>query len=221
MNRILTAILAFAFSIIAGVAFADSLYNIYKNKVKGTRQEKNSHLSLTSDLPQAPPPVISEHDLITIIIDETAVGSGSASHEVDRSTDANFDVNKWFQINKGLKTSIPDTLPEADVTSEWKSEGKGSSSRKSSIRSKIRVMVKQVYPNGNLLIEGRSSHTIGTDDNQIIVTGIIQTSDVTQNKTVTSSMVYDLRVVYTGTGFSSDAANPGWMTRFVNRFWPF
>ena len=207
--------------IIPAVAFADSLFNMYRNKVKGTKEEKTAALDPVSDLPAAPPPSIRERDLITVLIEERAIGTGTSSSATAKNTDFDFSIDRWFNIRKGWKTGTAENIPKAQGGASWETEGSGKIDRRSTLQAKVKVMVMQVYPNGNLLIEGQSTVTIGEETNRIIITGIIQTRDISQRLEVYSSSVYDLRVVYNGTGMITDATNPGWLSRFINRFWPF
>ncbi len=221
MKKATIALLSIAFCIAANAAFADSLFNMYRNKVKGTKEEKTAALDPISDHPAPPPPAVQERDLITVLVEERAIGTGTSSSATAKNTDFDLSIDRWFNIRKGWKTGIAENLPKAQGGASWETEGSGKIDRRSTLQTKVKVMVMQVYPNGNLLIEGQSTVTIGEETNRIIITGIIQTRDITQRLEVYSSNVYDLRVVYNGTGMVTDATKPGSLSRFINRFWPF
>jgi flagellar L-ring protein precursor FlgH len=221
MKRAFAIAAVLAFCVAAQSVLADNLYNEYRKKVSALTGDSGVLLSPMEDSPGVPPVPIKERDLVTVIVEERAIGSGTSASSTSKNTEADLTVDKWFQIQKGWKTSIPTTLPEADVSAEWKAEGAGKVDRRSLLQAKVKVMVMQVYPNGNLLIEGRSTVTIGDETNQVVVTGVIRSKDVNTRMEITSTNVYDLRVVYNGTGMVTDAANPGWLTKFITKFWPF
>jgi flagellar L-ring protein FlgH len=221
MKRVITIIALVAACVAVQSVLADNLYNEYRDKVKAMTGESGVLLSPMEDAPAIPPIPIKERDLITVWIEERAVGSGTSKTSAAKTSEGELSVDKWFQIQKGWKTSIPTVLPEADAKADWEAAGEGKIDRRSTLTAKVKVMVMQVYPNGNLLIEGRSTVTIGEETNQVIVTGIVRSKDVSSRMDIYSSNVYDLRVVYNGTGMVTDASSPGWLTRFMTKFWPF
>lgn len=222
MKRFVILLAIFMFASVSGDALADSLYRKQKEENAGNKHAKEADRSLVADRPAPPPPLISEHDLITVIVEEKTIGSGLSTSETRKSSELDFQVDKWFQINKGWKTSKPTVLPEAAGEAEFSTEGHGKSTRSSSLYAKIQAMVVQVYPNGNLLIEARKTVTLNHETEHLILTGVIRSEDVSsRTRQINSNKVFDLRVVYSGTGQVSDASSPGWLTRFLNRFWPF
>ena len=220
LNRNFNVIIfIFVIVITAQVALANNLFRRYSDPARQPSEVSMRHP--LSDIPAPPPPVIQANDLITVIIEERASGSGSGTSSTSKEAGLDFSVDDWFHIRKGWKTAIPSTLPNAQADASYEFSGSGRNTKESSLQARVKVMVKQVYPNGNLLVEGRSQTTIGDETNMIIISGIVQSEDVGQNKTIYSWDIYDLRVTYSGKGMISDATSPGWLTKFVNKFWPF
>jgi flagellar L-ring protein precursor FlgH len=210
-----------AFLILANTVFADNLFNIYRKNLEGAKAAKDALRSPVSDMPDPPPPPILENDLIQVIVEESARGTGRSKLETDKRSRTELNVDKWFSVRPHWKTKKETVLPEIDTDFRHRSEGMGEYSRSRTLRAKIQAMVVQVYPNGNLLIEAKKTITLGDEIDSIIVTGIIRSEDVDSRRQISSTKVFDLRVVYTGKGVQTDASTPGWFSRFINRFWPF
>ena len=71
----------------SGDAMADSLYRLQKQKNAGNKHAREADRSLVADLPAPPPPLISEHDLITVIVEEKTIGSGLSTSETRKSSE--------------------------------------------------------------------------------------------------------------------------------------
>lgn len=101
---------------------------------------------------------------------------------------------------------------DAEVTHE----GNVKNLRNGSLRAKISVTVVALKPNGDLVIEG--SRTVGiTGDREVItLTGVVRSKDVTADNTIASHLIADAEIHYKGTGPSSTAVRPGFVTRFLN-----
>ena len=78
------------------------------------------------------------------------------------------------------------------------------------------AMVAEVLPNGNLIVEGRSSF----DGGRRIYpdTGCVRARDV-QPDTVSSRMA-QAQISYRGTGNLAWSTQPGWITQLLFKYWP-
>ena len=81
--------------------------------------------------------------------------------------------------------------------------------------------VMNILENGNFIIEGRRQVTVNTEDQYLILTGIIRPDDIATDNTILSQYLADAKIVYTGKGVVDDKMRPGWLTRIVDWVWPF
>jgi flagellar L-ring protein precursor FlgH len=98
--------------------------------------------------------------------------------------------------------------------------GSGEASATNVFTGFIMVMVTQVLSNGNLVVSGEKQIAIGSEEEVIRFSGIINPSDLKLNS-VKSTMVADARLEYRGRGIGDDATRPGFLTRGLMKVWPF
>jgi flagellar L-ring protein precursor FlgH len=100
-------------------------------------------------------------------------------------------------------------------------KGAGDTNRGNTLVLNVAGRVIRRLENGNLLIEGRKQVTINSEDQFIVITGIIRPEDVSANNYVDSKNIADARIVYTGSGVVAEKQNVGWGTRALDYVWPF
>jgi flagellar L-ring protein precursor FlgH len=81
--------------------------------------------------------------------------------------------------------------------------------------------VVDVLPNGNLIIAGAKTVSIGKEDLIVVLHGVARPQDITQSNTLSSSQLAHAQVEFVLEGTLSDVSQPGWLSDFVNRVNPF
>ncbi len=89
------------------------------------------------------------------------------------------------------------------------------------ITDRFSVTVLDVLPNGNLIISGTRLISVQNDVRQLKLTGIVRQYDVLPNNTVPSYLVANLEMTLDAKGTEQAFTNQGWLSRRINRFWPF
>lgn len=102
-----------------------------------------------------------------------------------------------------------------------KYEGNGQTQRDSEIRARITARVVEVLPNGDLRVEGLKLVRLNKETEQVAITGIVRTSDLSANNSIPTTYVGDLRVEFNGKGVASADNAPGWLFRFFDKISPF
>ena len=146
-------------------------------------------------------------DILNIIVSESAVASANAA----------------TKANKSESTSTPEGvgpilywLPKWSISGETGMDASGSTSRSDSLQARIAVTVKEVRPNGNLVIEGTRIVTINKEQRKLILSGVVRPEDVTPRDTVLSSLVADAQINYDGKGPLGNKQREGIITRIFN-----
>ena len=85
----------------------------------------------------------------------------------------------------------------------------------------VSAMVKEILPNGNLLID--ASRRVRHDDDLRVVhlTGIVRPIDVAADNTVLSTSIAEARISYEGYGPAARTKRKGWGNRVLDTLWPF
>jgi flagellar L-ring protein precursor FlgH len=195
-NRLSFSILVLACSLAAlsSVSFAQSLWTEESSSLYSTQKTFNGG------------------DIITILILE----SSSAIHQAGTDTDTKDDLAMRFDHTI---QSLYDTIGprnEVSIRNENKYKGQGKTSRSSNLQAKVSAIVTKVFPNGNLAIMGHHSVEINGEREDITITGLIRSKDVTMSNTVFSYQVADANIAVNGEGTVADAESPGWFTRILN-----
>ena len=100
-------------------------------------------------------------------------------------------------------------------------KGKGSSDRDGHVKAYVSAVVTNVFPNGNLFIEGQREITVNHETQYVSVSGIVRLQDITHLNEVASSSIASATIIYSGNGPISDKQKPGWGTRILDYVWPF
>lgn len=89
------------------------------------------------------------------------------------------------------------------------------------ISDRFSVIVVDVLPNGNLVVEGTRTISVQNDIRQLRLTGIVRQYDILPGNSVPSYLVADLRLTLDAAGAEQAFTSQGWLSRRFNRFWPF
>ena len=131
-------------------------------------------------------------------------------------------INNPLAGNSWIKQQSLDAYKATDfddLTVETK--GRGSANQAASIDGALAVMVTQVLPNGNLVIQGQKKLSLSEGSEMVKVKGIVSTKDVQPDNTILSSRIAGAQISYQGSGELADFAKVNWGTRFFNKVWPF
>lgn len=149
-------------------------------------------------------------DLVTVHIIEktTAINKASTSDEHSTTSSLGIDTGGASATNMKLSGGV-------------KFAGKGSTGRSDQFSATVSCVVTEVFPNGNMRIEGQRRMQINNEEQYIVVRGLIRQDDITYNNTITSSKIADADIMYTGQGGMNSARQPNWLSRTLNNIWPF
>lgn len=106
-----------------------------------------------------------------------------------------------------------------DLTVETK--GRGSANQAASLDGALAVMVVQVLPNDNLVIQGQKMLSLSEGSETVKIRGVVSLQDVQPDNTVLSSRIAGAQISYQGSGELAEFAKVNWGTRFFNKVWPF
>jgi flagellar L-ring protein precursor FlgH len=209
----------------------------HRPQMPDTRLPSDSAPPIAVETPQAPGSLWTETrgslfgdikarqvgDILTVAIFEQATASREATTSTGRSSTNNAGITNFFGLEADLanwhRALDPTKLINTSYENDFK--GTGSTSRKEDLVATLTTRVVEVYPNGNLRIEGGKTVTVNNEDQIIVLTGIVRPSDISPQNIVSSKFVLDAKIAYTGKGVISDKQKPGWMVRILDNIWPF
>lgn len=157
-------------------------------------------------------------DLLTITIDERAAVSKESSRSTSKEEASELAVQLFKLFGWEGDT---DHLPTLKWDSKREFDGEAEYSSSDTFTKRLSVIVKEVLPNGNLLVEG--THRLATegDETTITISGIVRPIDIREDNTVRSEFVADAKITYNSTGPSARNTRRGWFTKLLDFIWPF
>ena len=166
----------------------------------------------SSSSPYSPEKSYKVGDIITVLINETS----SAQHKAGTKTDIKDDLGIKFTHSIERLTPVIGTNNQA--AGQWgnKYTGTGGTERSSNVTARVAALVTEVMDNGNLKIEGKHKVNVNDENQDIVISGIVRSKDISINNTIYSHQVANAEVSITGTGVVQEAESPGWLTRILN-----
>ncbi len=166
-------------------------------------------------------------DIITILVREKITASTTADTNTKKESDVENKIdekdNTFLTAEKpdGLGLLNPEELPRWKIEAENETKTRGKTTRTSTLTTTIACTVKQIYPNGNLRIEGEKQVTVNREDSLLNVSGIVRSKDVAPDNTVLSTQVADAQVQLKGKGDLWNNQRRGIITKILDWFSPF
>ena len=159
-------------------------------------------------------------DIITIVVNENAIAQSSQSKKSTRDASLNDSVQQFLFANSKLGTHNGG-LPGIQLGGTSTYSGGGDVSNSQRLSARAAVLVTDVLPNGNLVIEGARIVTFSGETQYVVLHGLVRIDDVTRDNTVTSSNIADARVEFYSEGQLTEAQKRGWFSKLYERLRPF
>jgi flagellar L-ring protein precursor FlgH len=163
-------------------------------------------------------------DIITINIVETSRANKTATTSTRRSNEIDSSIDALFGLEAPGKIPTPFGLNLTNgVKGSYSSQfsGSGSTARNENITAKISARIIQVLPNDNLVVRGSQEIMVNNEKQYITVQGVIRPADVATDNSILSTYLADARIEYTGQGDLTNKQREGWLSRALDKIWPF
>jgi flagellar L-ring protein precursor FlgH len=163
-------------------------------------------------------------DLLTVVVDESSKGKKAANTEGSNESSLSASVQNFFGIPAGAVAFLPKGFqPDPVITAETKRESTadGKTTREDNLTARITVTVVAVDGAGNLQVQGDKIVTLNSEDQHIVLTGVVRPADIRPDNTVLSSRLADARISYYGYGAIGDKQTVPLGHRLMDWIWPF
>jgi len=145
-------------------------------------------------------------DIVTIVISESTTLSTA------KKTDNSKDGSTSLQAGVG----IFDFLKAASAGGSDSFSAKGSATATNRAIANVTVTVTDVFPNGNMVLEGTQSIWQNKDEHKITFRGICRMDDILSNNTIPSTKIADATVRFDGKGPLNAKQRQGILTQIFN-----
>jgi flagellar L-ring protein precursor FlgH len=161
-------------------------------------------------------------DILTIVVNESAVAQSTQTKTSNRDSSINDAVAQFIYppAISGLGTH-GGQLPSTQITGKAAYSGGGAINNSQSLTATAAVVVTDVLPNGNLVIEGRRVMTFSGETQYVALHGVVRSYDIASDNTVQSANIANARLEFTSAGQLTDAQKRGWFTKLYEVLRPF
>ena len=157
-------------------------------------------------------------DVVTILVTENLNAVASGVSTTERASSASQSITQLA----GIKSPTGALANLLGTTGDQKLNGTGTTSRASTLTATLTGRVVKVLPGGLLLIEGDKNIQVNSEQQKIMVRGVVRTADISTANTVPSTQVADMEVRVNGQGVVSDAVRrPNALYRLILGLLPF
>ncbi len=159
-------------------------------------------------------------DLVTVVISESQDVKNEESSDLNKETTLDYQIKNFDIAPKAFNP-----LPRVAADSEDTFKGTANYSKKGKFTARLTAVVVDTLPNGNLVVNGRREIRIDNETKLIEFSGIIRRYDINADNTITSELVANAKVAYTGNGPLTNSTNRrgigGWIHDAISWLWPF
>jgi flagellar L-ring protein FlgH len=162
-------------------------------------------------------------DIVTIKIVETSSAKNQATTNTGRSSSVAGQVESFLNLENKYLDAGNNFNPFAKVGGGLENafSGNGATTRSGDLSAYITAQVAEVLPNKNLMIIGTREVQINSEKQYITLSGVIRARDISPDNVILSTYIADAKITYSGAGIVNEKQKPGWMTRILDKTWPF
>lgn len=146
-------------------------------------------------------------DVLTIQVVENAMATANADTGTQRRNGLGVDLSVTYPRVKAAAAN-------ASVGGDF--DGGGRTERAGRLMAQLTVSIRDVLPNGDLLIAGEQQLTINDERQRIGITGRVRPEDVSESNVVLSTRVADADITYVGEGHLADRQKPAWWRQLID-----
>lgn len=156
-------------------------------------------------------------DILTIVIAESAVAQSSQNKKATRESSLQDAISRFIYSGLGAHKG---ELPGISTAGGSSYSGGGDVSNSQSLSARAAVLVSDVLPNGNLVIEGVRVVTFSGETQYVVLRGIVRHDDIGRDNSVISTNIADARVEFYSEGTLTDAQKRGWLSKIYEKLRP-
>ncbi|MBU1863487.1 MAG: flagellar basal body L-ring protein FlgH [Candidatus Omnitrophica bacterium] len=179
----------------------------------------------------SPTPILQVNDLVVIFIEEKTSATTDADTDAEVKDKVEGSISNWFSIENfgpilqwlrlgnskvSTKQNDVDNLPKWGIEIKNEFEGEGMTTRNSTVVAQVSARVAAVKPNGTVMLEGKRNIKINSEYTTLMITGTARARDISENNTIHSSLIADLKLSIDGKGIVSAVNRRGIISYIFN-----
>ncbi|MAD60799.1 MAG: flagellar biosynthesis protein FlgH [Myxococcales bacterium] len=163
------------------------------------------------------------NDLVIIQIEERASAQRDTSTEVGRDDSYSSQITSFLGLLKQFEKDNPNFDGSAAINFLHQSsfKGEGTTTRNDNLEATVPAMVRKVYPNRSMFVEGHRVVLVNNEEHHFYISGVIRPEDIDGTGIVSSSKMADAQIEFVGRGDLTSGTSKGWFSRALDFIWPF
>lgn len=157
-------------------------------------------------------------DIITIVVAESAAQSSTQSKKTNSGSSIDTSLSQFF-FPKGLTHGGANPALKFKNSNDF--SGGGEVNNTQTITARAAVIITDILPNGNLVIEGARRVTFSGETQHIVLHGVVRPEDIFPDNTLLSSSIANAKVEFISEGDLTDARRRGWLGKLYDMLRPF
>jgi flagellar L-ring protein precursor FlgH len=156
-------------------------------------------------------------DILTveISIDDRARFKNESERNRTTSRELGFDLGfDW----EGATT---EGSGNASIDSNTDASGSGTTERSERLQLSVAAVVTEVFPNGNMMIQGSQEVRVNAELRILTIAGIVRPADIGPNNTIPYERIAEARISYGGRGRLTEVQQPPYGTQILDNISPF
>ena len=161
-------------------------------------------------------------DILTVLVMENSSSSKEASSKSAKSTSTKGSLSIFHPKLDNRATSWTNaSIPEWGIEATRGFDGSGEQKNSDQISATVSARVTEVLPNGNLLIEGKRTLAVQSEEMEYVLTGTVRPIDISRENTIYSTKIADLSIQYLSSGSVAKSQEKGVFDKVVDFVNPF
>ncbi|MFT3828694.1 MAG: flagellar basal body L-ring protein FlgH [Opitutaceae bacterium] len=153
-------------------------------------------------------------DIVTVIVQESVSSLNSQSSKANKASTADNAITQFlFPTTASLAGTHNGSLPGTGFDNSSSVASSGAISNKATLTSRAAVLVTDVLPNGNLVVEGVRQVAMGGERQYMVLRGLIRPEDISSTNTVSSTSIANATLEVISEGTLTDTQKKGWLTK--------
>ena len=161
-------------------------------------------------------------DILTVRVAERADATRDTGTNTQRDSDIQYGVGSFWNAMATLATRNPGVDPNALLAASASASfrGQGNTTRSGQVSATLPVRIKDALPNGDFYVEGNKVLLLNDEESFLYISGVVRAFDIDPDNSVSSGVLADVEMEYTGRGVLSENENVPWLKRLLNYLWP-
>lgn len=154
-------------------------------------------------------------DPLTVIISESNISSYQANTQNNKK-ETNVNGPNSVPLVDWLKVGLLSSLTgNSSSSTDQQFQTAGSTSQRGTMTAKVAVLIKQILPNGTLVVEGTRSVKFGRETQQLTLSGICRVDDIRTDNTLLSENLANAEIKSEGIGAIYKKQRQGFISKIL------